>query len=35
MKECKEVSHYDDDRFGVGGDDRFELSGSLRLVLYF
>lgn len=35
MKECKEVSHDNDDRLRVGRDDRFELSRSLCLVLYF
>lgn len=35
MKECKEVSHDNDDGLRVGRDDHFELSCSLCLVLYF
>lgn len=35
MQKRKEVSHDNDDRFGVGGDDSFELSCSFYFVPNF
>lgn len=35
MKECKEISHDNDNWFWIGKDDRFELGCPLCLVLYF